>query len=145
MTIPCVERKYSPDKDKSVMRIGAVAELLGVCVRTIRIYEESGLVKPRRKHNQRLYSFNDVCWLGRIRELINEEGYDIEELARLISLPACWQLINCPEELRSECPVAKYPGKRCWEIAKKRGCALECGACQIYRISMAKEREDIHE
>ena len=51
---PC---KYAPDMDKPVMRIGAVAELLGVCVRMVRIYEERGLVQPVRRNNQRLYSF----------------------------------------------------------------------------------------
>jgi len=120
--------------DKPVMRIGAVAELLGVCVRMVRIYEERGLVQPARKNNQRLYSFNDVCWLGRIRELVNEQGYDLADIGRLISLPACWQLRNCPEEARAECPAAKSPGKRCWDIARREGRDATCRTCQIYRL-----------
>ncbi len=110
MALSTAKQEYAPDMDKPVMRIGAVAELLGVCVRMVRIYEERGIVQPVRKNNQRLYSFNDVCWLARVRELINEEGYDIEEIARLISLPACWQLKGCPEELRADCPVVESPG-----------------------------------
>jgi MerR family transcriptional regulator/heat shock protein HspR len=124
--------------DKPVMRIGAVAELLGVCVRMVRVYEERGLVVPARKNNQRLYSFSDVCWLSRIRELVNEQGYDLAEVARLISLPACWQLTNCPEEVRAECPVAQSPGKRCWEIARRDGRESRCEACQIYRLAMQR-------
>jgi DNA-binding transcriptional MerR regulator len=124
--------------DKPVMRIGAVADLLGVCVRMVRVYEERGLVVPARKNNQRLYSFSDVCWLSRIRELVNEQGYDLAEVARLISLPACWQLTNCPEEVRADCPVAQSPGKRCWEIARREGREARCEACQIYRL--ARER-----
>lgn len=130
--------EYAPDMNKPVMRIGAVAELLGVCVRMVRIYEERGLIQPVRKNNQRLYSFNDVCWLGRIRELVNEDGYDLEEITRLVSLPACWQLMNCAEEQRATCPVAKSPGKQCWETAKRQGRFRDCRTCQIYRIATEK-------
>ncbi len=139
MALRAVADQYAPDMDKPVMRIGAVAELLGVCVRTVRIYEERGLVQPERKNNQRLYSFNDVRWLARVRELINEEGYDIEEIARLVSLPACWQLKNCPENLRTDCPVAESPGKQCWEVAKRQGRFSDCATCQIYRIATEKD------
>ena len=139
MALPTAQQEYAPDMDKPVMRIGAVAELLGVCVRMVRIYEERGLVRPKRKSNQRLYSFNDVCWLARIREFINEEGYDIDEIGRLVSLPACWQLKECPEELRADCPVAKSPGKQCWEVAKRQGRFANCATCQIYRIATEKD------
>ncbi len=139
MPVPAVKDRYAPDMDKPVMRIGAVAKLLGVCVRMVRIYEERGLVQPKRKNNQRLYSFNDVCWLGRIRELVNEEGYDLAEITRLISLPACWQLKNCPEELRADCLVTESPGKRCWEIAQRQGRFADCQTCQIYRIATEKD------
>jgi MerR family transcriptional regulator/heat shock protein HspR len=139
MPVHCAE-DYSPDRDKPVMRIGAVADLLGVSPRMIRIYEERGLVTPRRRNNQRLYSFNDVCWLGRMRELINEEQYDIEEVRRLVELPACWKLLNCPEDVRAECPVAQAPGKRCWEVARQTGDAESCKHCQIRRVA---EEEDV--
>lgn len=139
MALQAAKGEYAPDMDKPVMRIGAVAELIGVCVRMVRIYEERGLVQPVRKNNQRLYSFNDVCWLGRIRELVNEQGYDLEEITRLISLPACWQLRNCPEERRAECPVAASPGKQCWEMAKRQGSLSNCQTCQIYRIAAEKD------
>jgi len=139
MALHAVEDQYAPDMDKPVMRIGAVAELLGVCVRMVRIYEERGIVQPVRKNNQRLYSFSDVCWLGRIRELVNEEGYDLAEITRLISLPACWQLKNCPEDLRTDCPIAKSPGKQCWEIAKREGRFADCQTCQVYRIATEKD------
>ncbi len=141
MTLCAVANQYAPDMDKPVMRIGAVAELLGVCVRMVRIYEERGLVRPKRKNNQRLYSFNDVCWLARIREFINEEGYDIDEIGRLISLPACWQLKNCPENLRTDCPVTESPGKQCWEVAKQQGRFPNCSTCQIYRIATERDTQ----
>ena len=130
-----VKCEYAPDMDKPVMRIGAVADLLGVCVRTVRIYEERGLVRPARKNNQRLYSFNDVRWLGRLRELISRENYDLDEVERLISLPACWQLKDCSEQARADCQVADSPGKQCWVLAKRAGELAKCQGCQLYRLS----------
>ena len=129
------EKDYAPSLSKPVMRVGAVADLLGVCPRMVRIYEERGLVRPERKNNQRLYSFNDVRWLARIRQLMNEEGYDMGDIARLISLPACWQLMNCDEEKRANCSAARSPGKRCWEADGQRQGLVACEVCQIYRIS----------
>lgn len=127
--------EYAPDLDKPVMRIGAVAELLGVSEQMVRVYESRGLVRPARKNNQRLYSFNDVCWLARIRELIHEEGYDIDELRRLINLPACWMLKECPEEVREVCPIAQEPGKRCWEVTGGKYCSRDCETCQVYLVA----------
>ncbi len=121
--------------DKPVMRVGAVADLLGVCQRMVRIYEERGLVRPERRNNQRLYSLRDVCWLARIRQLMNRNGYDMADIARLISLPGCWQLKNCPEEKRAACPVASSPGKRCWDAASDCRDENDCSNCQIYRLA----------
>jgi MerR family transcriptional regulator/heat shock protein HspR len=135
MTDVLEEGRYYEILDKPVMRVGAVADLLGVCPRMVRIYEERGLVKPERKNSQRLYSFKDVCWLARIRELINEEGYDMAEIARLISLPGCWQLRDCPSEKREKCPAAQAPGKRCWEVPGACQHDTDCETCQIYRIA----------
>lgn len=120
------------------MRIGAAAALLGVSVKMVRIYEDRGLVMPARKKGQRLYSFSDVCWLGRIRELVNEHGYDLNEVGRLISLPACWQLKDCPEAAREKCPVVTSPGKRCWEMAHRGKQSTHCRSCQIRRLAGAK-------
>lgn len=138
MPVDTAEPSYRPDIDKPVMRIGAVADLLGVSVRMVRIYEQRGLVKPARKNRQRLYSFNDARWLGRIRELVNREGYDLGDIARLISLPACWQLKDCPEKQRADCPAAKSVGKRCWETARRVGRLDACRKCQVYRLGLAK-------
>ena len=53
------------DKNQPVYTISIAAELVGCHPRMLRIYEARGLVKPKRKHNIRLYSQEDI-------ELINE-------------------------------------------------------------------------
>ena len=49
------------NKNKPILAINIVAEILGVHQRTLRIYDEEGLLVPERnKQNRRLYSFNDI-------------------------------------------------------------------------------------
>jgi len=68
---------------KRVLRIGDVAEQVGVTPRTIRYYEELGLLDPheeRSKGRHRLYTDTDV---SRLRELIRLRdllGLTLEEL-----------------------------------------------------------------
>ena len=68
------------------MRIGAVAERTGLTPRTIRYYEEIGLLGPadRRKGEHRAYDDGDVerlTELKRLRELLN---LSLDELKQLI-------------------------------------------------------------
>lgn len=63
-------RKLNPNQ--ALFSIGAVAEILGVKPRTLRIYEEKGLVFPSRSDtNRRLYSLNDIDILAYINYLTN--------------------------------------------------------------------------
>lgn len=68
------------------MKIGEVAERCGLGVKTIRYYEEIGLVEPARQANgYREYSDNDVrllCFLQRARNL----GFSLDECRSLLSL-----------------------------------------------------------
>lgn len=68
------------------MNIGAVAERSGLPPKTIRHYEDIGLVKPKRHDNgYRLFDDNDLhklAFLGRARTL----GFSIEDCRILLSL-----------------------------------------------------------
>jgi DNA-binding transcriptional MerR regulator len=69
-----------------VIRIGEIAELTGVTPRTIRYYEEIGLLdsSERRKGEHRLYEQEDVDRLReltRLRDLLN---LSLDELKQLV-------------------------------------------------------------
>src|SRR5262245_53917825 len=52
------------------LRIGEVAELLGITTKTIRHYEKLGLIDPERTESDyRLYSPDDVLQIQRVRQL----------------------------------------------------------------------------
>ena len=49
------------DNEKPMFPISVIAELLDVHQRTLRIYDEAGLLSPSRSQkNRRLYSLNDI-------------------------------------------------------------------------------------
>ena len=68
------------------MNIGDVAELSGLPAKTIRYYEDIGLVEPDREHNgYRDFSDRDIhklIFLSRARGL----GFSIEDCRALLSL-----------------------------------------------------------
>ncbi len=67
-------------------RIGELARLSGLTLRTIRYYGELGLLSEVRTHgNQRYYSDQDLVYLKRIGEL-KSLGFSLEEIARIIRL-----------------------------------------------------------
>lgn len=65
-------------RNQPVYNISIAAELVGVHPRTLRIYEETGLVIPARTEgNTRLFSNADIEMLQRIRFLIQEMGLNL--------------------------------------------------------------------
>lgn len=69
------------------MQIGEVAEQTGLSLRTIRYYEEVGLVTPsaRTTGGFRLYSENDVARLRLVRRMKPLE-FSLEEMRRVLAV-----------------------------------------------------------
>jgi DNA-binding transcriptional MerR regulator len=63
--------------DMPVYVISIAADLLGCHPRTLRIYEEHGLLSPFRRHRIRLYSERDIQRGRLIRYLIDERGLNL--------------------------------------------------------------------
>jgi DNA-binding transcriptional MerR regulator len=68
------------------MRIGEVAERVGVTTRTLRYYEEVGLVTPgsRSAGTSRRYTETDYARVLRIRELQAVMGFNLDEIRELL-------------------------------------------------------------
>ena len=73
---------------RDTQRIYSIAELareFAVTARTIRFYEDEGLIKPRRQGLQRLYSVGDrarLGWILRGKRL----GFSLAEIKQLLDL-----------------------------------------------------------
>jgi DNA-binding transcriptional MerR regulator len=72
-----------------LLQIGQVAERTGLSLRTIRFYEENGLVRPttRTEGGFRLYSDDDVARLEVIKRM-KPLGFTLEEMQELLTLLA---------------------------------------------------------
>lgn len=86
-----------------VYSIGVAAQLLNVHPRTLRIYEDEGLVKPSRNGNRRIFSQNDITWISCIRKMIHEEGISIPGIKKLLRYAPCWEITDCPREVCEPC------------------------------------------
>jgi DNA-binding transcriptional MerR regulator len=92
------------------LRIGEVAELTGTTPRTIRYYEEIGLLREaadRAQGKRRLYTTGDVERLGELIRLRDLLGLSLDDLKRLVEAETAraglrerWQHTHDPAEQR---------------------------------------------
>lgn len=90
-------------KDLPVYPIGVAAKLLNLHPRTLRIYEDEGLIKPERVGNRRLYSANDITWVGCLRKMIHDDGISIPGIKKLLRFATCYEIADCPDEINCNC------------------------------------------
>jgi MerR family transcriptional regulator/heat shock protein HspR len=75
------------DDKEPVFAIGIVAEMLAIHPRTLRIYEEYGLIRPARtKGNNRLYSKKDIELIQRVRYLTQVKGVNLAGVKIILEL-----------------------------------------------------------
>jgi len=126
-------------KRESIYPISVAAKLLDIHPRTIRIYEEEGLIRPSRRGNKRYFSDDDINWIRCIRDLIHDQGISIPGIKRLLQLVPCWQIKNCPEEVRASCSAYVDHALPCWELSNN-ACSQgqrQCEQCVVYRKAMS--------
>lgn len=98
------------DRGSPVYAIGVAAQQIGLSARTLRIYEEEGLIRPARRGEQRLYNDQDLIWIRCISELIHGHSLTTASIRRLLDLIPCWEIKHCPEDISSRCaPCLNIP------------------------------------
>lgn len=90
-------------KDLPIYPIGVAAKLLDVHPRTLRIYEDEGLIKPHRQSARRMYSQNDLQWLACLRSAIHDQGISIPGIKKLLRYATCYEIVECPESVACTC------------------------------------------
>ncbi|MEV0355617.1 MerR family transcriptional regulator [Nocardia sp. NPDC050697] len=75
-----------PGSDRAVYAISVAAELAGIAVQTLRLYEQHGLITPARSSGgTRRYSGDDLVRLQRISEL-SGQGVNLAGIGRILEL-----------------------------------------------------------
>ena len=88
--------------------IRTAAQLLGISIPTLRMYEKEGLLIPHKTAgNQRIYSDADLERLRCIRSAINESKISINGIKSIYSLIPCWEVVKCSEDDRRICNAYK--------------------------------------
>jgi len=79
--------RWLHDSEKPVYTIHIAAELIGCHPRTLRIYEEEGLIQPQRTpKNYRLYSQNDLAMVRKIADLMEEMNLTLSGVKALFTM-----------------------------------------------------------
>jgi DNA-binding transcriptional MerR regulator len=124
---------------KTLLKIGDVAEMLGTTIRTIRYYEEEGLLTPvRTQGGTRLYSDRQIDRLRAILRLA-QGGYSLEtirELARSREQCASGDQTAAAVTTRLEALLADIDKRMhelrslALEIRSARNTVQQCGGCR---------------
>ncbi len=95
-----ITRNASTQPAPVVLRIGEVAKLTGLTTRTLRYWEELGLIRPSsyRGKGERLYSPTDMARVTRIRDLQELLGFSLAEVRVVLDT----EDIDVLDRLRSE-------------------------------------------
>jgi len=76
---------YSGTGDRDVFTIGELARECGITARTLRFYEEKGLLSPRRDGLERLYSRRDRARLKYVL-MGRNVGFSLDEVREMLDL-----------------------------------------------------------
>ena len=86
------------DHDRGVFMISVAAELAEMHPQTLRMYEQRGLIAPKRSpKNTRLYSQRDVERLRRIQQM-TAEGLNLAGVETVLALEAQVQRLRAENE-----------------------------------------------
>ena len=77
---------HDADADTPLLRIQEVADVVGLTARSIRYYEEIGLLEPaaRSEGAYRLYDADDIARLQFIKGLRDDAGFSLAEIGQLL-------------------------------------------------------------
>ncbi len=115
--------------------IGEAADILGISVQLLRLYEREGLVLPyRRASKHRRYTEPDIDRVRCIREMINERKVSVAGIQYLLALIPCWKMKDCPPDIRKSCPAYGQYSAPCWMVSNKPWeCRnADCRSCPVY-------------
>ncbi len=115
--------------------IGEAADILGVSIPTIRMYEREGLIIPHRLDSRhRRFSTADIERIRCMRRMISQDKISIAGIRRLLALIPCWKVRNCPESARASCSAYLQIDAACWNASRKAWhCKSDdCRQCLVY-------------
>ena len=116
-----------PETSEAYLQIGEVAERTGVTQRTLRFYEEKGLLKPpsRLEGGFRLYSEDDVQRVEQIRRLQTLLGFTLADIKEMVEAEEVKSQLRA--EYRKDADIADRRAKlsRAQEVTERQVAVVE--------------------
>ena len=122
--------------DDMIYPIGVVARMFSISVPTLRLYEQEGLVIPKKsKGKHRQYTSRDIKRNECIRNLIENQGLNLAGIRMMLSTIPCWELKPCSEEDRMACDAYSESVVPCWMVENKGELCKnqDCTECPVYQ------------
>lgn len=124
------------NNNEPIYTISNAANILGISIHTLRMYEREGLILPFRKNsNQRLYSNKDLERVKCIKKTINDDKINIEGIRRVLALIPCWSIIDCTSKDKTNCEFYSTYTKPCWMLKHNDNICQDkdCRECEVYQ------------
>jgi DNA-binding transcriptional MerR regulator len=101
-----------PDPDRGVYAISVAADLVGMGIQTLRLYEARGLLEPdRTDRGTRRYSANDLDRLRRIGSLL-DAGLNLAGIAMVLDLQDENNQLRAEKDEHQWLSTARIPATR---------------------------------
>lgn len=150
MTAPSSTVQDLPPKSGALMQIGEVAERTGLTPRTLRYWEEIGLLPPaeRLEGGFRLYAHADVERLQRIVELKKLLGFSLTEIRRVVETEETLRELRARNKVETDPAELRARTVRAIEILEEQSALLTSHIEQMHsmreryqeRIARLRER-----
>lgn len=130
--LPCETPMTVADNDPTYS-IGEAADVLGVSIPTLRLYEQHGLIIPlRRDSGHRRYATNELDRVRRIRAVIHAHRYTLESLREYFA----WLTHHEPPECIPHDGAAHH--LPCWMHPSHTPVdrSVRCRECERYTLSV---------
>ena len=111
-----------PEANEAYLQIGEVADRTGVTQRTLRFYEEKGLLKPptRMDGGFRLYSEDDVRRVDQIRRLQNLLGITLADIKEMVEAEEMLQELKAQYRPEADVEEKKRQLQKATEVVEKQ-------------------------
>jgi MerR family transcriptional regulator/heat shock protein HspR len=123
------------ESDKPILTLGVSSKLSGIPAHSIQQYVNNDLLIPfKLDSNRHLFSQRDLIRLKNISILLHEKGLNFSGIKSLLAMIPCWDITDCPMEVRQKCNAYYEDSIPCWEASEKsRTCKNEkCRECEVY-------------
>lgn len=134
----------APSKPEAYLQIGEVAERTGVTQRTLRFYEEKGLLRPptRMEGGFRLYSEDDVRRLEQIRRLQSLLGFSLAEIKDMVDAEEeKFQLREAARLHSNDIAQKRSHAQRAVEVTERQLAVVRQKAAQLGEMERALDEK----